>query len=137
MGSRCGFPDNHLSLNVVGSYYELEEFNGQTAERLTKDPTKPLLSRLIICPFRVMVQYIMKAGYSQDNQNHLQRPSIVLNIMVGLHSSLLVICATLVAISNADLIYDLTQQNFTVHSLGQNSYADDSTACKSFYVIRH
>jgi hypothetical protein len=52
--------------------------------------------------------------------------------MVGLYSSLLILCATLVVVTYADLITDLTQQNITILSPGQDGYSAASTACKSF-----
>ena len=59
-------------------------------------------------------------------------------IMFGLHwhSSLLVLCSTLVAISYANLIFNLMQDNITVLAPGQAGYSASSTACKSFYVIQ-
>lgn len=56
----------------------------------------------------------------------------VVPLMIGLHSSLLVICATWIVVSKADLISDFSQQSFKVLSSGQNGYADASTACKLF-----
>ena len=51
--------------------------------------------------------------------------------MFGLHSSLLVLCATLVIVSYADLISSLTQDNITFLTSGQDGYSAASTACKS------
>ena len=42
----------------------------------------------------------------------------------------LILCATLVVVSHADLISDLMGQNFTVLSPGQNGYSAASTACE-------
>lgn len=52
--------------------------------------------------------------------------------MFGLHSSLLVLCATLFVASYADLIYDLNQDGITVLAPGQAGFSASSTACKSF-----
>ena len=52
--------------------------------------------------------------------------------MFWLHSSLLVLCATLVIVSYADLISSFTQDNITFLAPGQDGYSVSSTACKSF-----
>ena len=51
--------------------------------------------------------------------------------MFTLHSSLLVLCATLVVASYADLISSLSQDNITYLAPGQDGYSNSSTACKS------
>ena len=52
--------------------------------------------------------------------------------MFKLHLSLLVLCATLVVVSYADLISSLTQYNTTFLAPGQDGYSASSTACKPF-----
>ena len=53
---------------------------------------------------------------------------------VGLHSALLIVCATLIIQvgSYADLISDLMQKDISVLSSGHDGYLDSSRACKSF-----
>jgi len=48
--------------------------------------------------------------------------------MFELYSSLLVVCATLVVVSYADLISSLTQDNITFLGPGQDGYSASSTA---------
>ena len=55
--------------------------------------------------------------------------------MFGLHSSLLVLCATLVVASYANLIANFTQQNINILAPGQDGFSDSSTACMSFDLL--
>lgn len=48
--------------------------------------------------------------------------------MTRLYSSLLLLCATLAVVSYADLVADLTQNNITILSPGQDGYSTSSTA---------
>lgn len=56
--------------------------------------------------------------------------------MIGLHcSSLLVLCATLVGVSYANLMCNFSHTNITILSPGDAGYSTASTACKSFRLL--
>jgi hypothetical protein len=66
---------------------------------------------------------------SQVLENPLDENRVL--IMFGLLTSLLVLCATLVVVSYADLISSLTQKNIIFLAPGHDGYSASSMACKS------
>ena len=77
--------------------------------------------------FRVKVG-IYKGG--TGSFRNLTGPRVL--VMFRLHSSLLVFCSILVAVSYATLIPTLRNSNIAVLAPGNAGYSNSSTACKSF-----